>query len=147
MANSKKFKSNYIFLGFLVASVATLGSLFFSEVMHFVPCTMCWYQRILMYPLVVIFLVNLLYPDDKIFKYVFPLCLLGWGFAFYHNLLMWGIISESAMPCTQGIPCSTEYFKYFGFVDIPFLSLSAFTLIFVLLVLAQSQIGKYERLI
>ena len=58
----------FIFLAFLVSLVATLGSLFFSEIMHFIPCSLCWYQRIFMYPLVLLFLVNLLYPDDKIFQ-------------------------------------------------------------------------------
>ena len=128
-----------ILVCFLVASVATLGSLFFSEIMEFVPCTMCWYQRILMYPLVLIFLVNLLYPDGKVFKYSMPLVITGILFAFYHNLLMWGIISESAVPCKQGIPCSTEYFEYLGFINIPFLSLSAYSLILILLLVGQNK--------
>jgi len=143
---NQKLISPTIILGcFLVASNATLGSLFFSEVMEFVPCTMCWYQRIFMYPLVLIFLINLLYPDEKIFKYSMPLVVVGFLFAFYHNLLMWGIISESAVPCKQGIPCSTEYFEYFGFINIPFLSLSAYTLILVLLVLGQNKIKNIKE--
>lgn len=72
-----------------------------------------------------------------------PLVVIGWIFAFYHNLLMWGIISESAVPCKQGVPCSTEYFEYFGFVNIPFLSLTAFTLILILLVVGQNKIKKW----
>ena len=54
-----------IFFCFVTASIATLGSLFFSDIMQFVPCTMCWYQRIFMYPLVIIFLIALLYPDER----------------------------------------------------------------------------------
>ena len=57
---------NIVFLCFLIASIASLGSLFFSEVMKFVPCSMCWYQRIFMYPLVFIFLINIMYPDKKL---------------------------------------------------------------------------------
>lgn len=142
MSQGKFISSQIVFLLFLVSSVATLGSLFFSEIMEFVPCTMCWYQRIFMYPLVLIFLVNLLYPDEKLFKYSFPLVFVGLLFAIYHNLLMWGIISESAVPCKQGVPCSTEYFEYFGFINIPFLSLSAYVLILVLLLLGQNKIKK-----
>ena len=137
--NQKLIPSIYVLGCFLVASVATLGSLFFSEIMEFVPCTMCWYQRIFMYPLILIFLVNLLYPDDKLFKYSLLLVVVGISFSFYHNLLMWGLISESAVPCKQGIPCSTEYFEYFGFVNIPFLSLSAYGLILFLLLVGQNK--------
>jgi len=125
-------KSNlFVLIGFLTASVATLGSLFFSEIMQFVPCNMCWYQRIFMYPLVLIFLVNLLYPDDKVYKYAMPIVVVGLFFAVYHNLLMFGIIPESVVPCVQGIPCSTKYINWLGFINIPFLSLVAYSIIFV----------------
>ena len=143
MNNQKVINPMIIFGCFLIASVATLGSLFFSEVMEFVPCSMCWYQRIFMYPLVLIFLINLLYPDEKVFKYSLPLVLTGLLFAIYHNLLMWEIIPESAVPCKQGVPCSTEYFEYFGFINIPFLSLFAYALILVLLLVGQNKIKKY----
>lgn len=135
MINQKVMSTTIVLACFIVASIATLGSLFFSEVMEFVPCTMCWYQRIFMYPLVLIFLINLLYPDDKLFKYSISLVVVGLLFAIYHNLLMWGIVPESAVPCKQGVPCSTEYFEYFGFINIPFLSLSAYTLIFIFLLI------------
>ena len=127
-----------IFLCFLVVSIAILGSLFFSEVMEFIPCTMCWYQRIFMYPLVLIFLINLLYPDDKVFKYAFPVVVVGLLFAIYHNLLMFGIIPESAVPCTSGVPCSTEYINWFGFITIPFLSLASYLMIFSLLIFGKT---------
>jgi len=140
MNNQKTINPIIILVCFIIASSATLGSLFFSEVMEFVPCSMCWYQRIFMYPLVLIFLVNLLYPDDKVFKYSFPLVFVGILFSFYHNLLMWEIIPESAVPCKQGIPCSTEYFEYLGFINIPFLSLFSYALILLLLLLGQNKI-------
>lgn len=130
----KTLSKEIIFLCFIIASVATLGSLFFSEVMQFVPCSMCWYQRIFMYPLVIIFLINLLYPDDKVFKYSFPIVGVGLLFSIYHNLLMFDIIPESVVPCVQGVPCSTEYINWLGFITIPFLSLIAYSLIFILLV-------------
>lgn len=136
-----KIASFIIFLSFLVATIATLGSLFFSEIMQFVPCSMCWYQRIFMYPLVLIFLINLLYPDRFIFKYAMPLVITGWLFSFYHNLLMFKIIPESVVPCVQGVPCSTVYINWFGFITIPFLSFISYTTILVLLVILKK--GKY----
>lgn len=139
MSNKNIMSSNLVLVCFLVAGIATLGSLFFSEIMEFVPCSMCWYQRIFMYPLVVIFLIGLLYPDDKIFKYSAPIVTVGILFALYHNLLMWGIIPESAVPCKQGVLCSTEYFEYFGFINIPFLSLAAYSAIMAALLLGRKK--------
>lgn len=132
----KQMNSTIILLCFLLALSATLGSLFFSEVMHFVPCSMCWYQRIFMYPLVVIFMIALLYPDDKIFKYSMPIVSIGLFFAIYHNLLMFKIIPEKIVPCVQGVPCSTRYLDM-GLITIPFLSLIAFSLIFILLLIGR----------
>jgi len=137
MYYDKPMNSTIVFFCFLIASVATLGSLFFSEIMQFVPCSMCWYQRIFMYPLVVIFLINLLFPDDKVFKYAFGIVLVGLFFAIYHNLLMFGIIPESVVPCVQGVPCSTEYIDWFGFITIPFLSLVSYSLLFILLIIGK----------
>lgn len=132
----------FVLLSFITATIATLGSLFFSEIMQFVPCNMCWYQRIFMYPLVLIFLINLLYPDDKLYKYSMPLILVGLFFAIYHNLLMFGIIPESVVPCVQGIPCSTRYIDWFGFITIPFLSLVSYLAIFVFMSLYKKEISN-----
>ncbi|MGD9624225.1 MAG: disulfide oxidoreductase [Arcobacter sp.] len=125
----------FIFLAFLVSLVATLGSLFFSEIMHFIPCSLCWYQRIFMYPLVLLFLVNLLYPDDKIFKYSFPLVIIGLLISIYHNLLIYKVIPENLSPCVSGIPCSVDYLNWFGFITIPLLSFFSYTIILILLIL------------
>jgi len=137
MNQNQVMNSTIVFMCFMVASIATLGSLFFSEVMHFVPCSMCWYQRIFMYPLVLIFLVNLLYPDDKVFKYAIGLVVAGLLFSIYHNLLMFDIIPESVVPCVSGVPCSTVYINWFGFITIPFLSLIAYVTLFILLILGK----------
>ena len=118
---------------FLIALISTLGSLFFSEVMHFIPCSLCWYQRIFMYPLVLIFLVNLLYPDENVYKYAFPIAIVGFVISVYHNLLMFGIIPEKLSPCIQGVPCSTQYINWLGFINIPLLSFFAYTTILILL--------------
>ncbi len=137
--------SKVIFLCFVIASIATLGSLFFSEVMQFIPCSMCWYQRIFMYPLVIVFLIALLYPDDKVFKYSIGLVVVGLFFAIYHNLLMFGIIPESVVPCVQGVPCSTKYINWFGFINIPFLSLISYSLILILLLAGKKGFFKDEK--
>ena len=131
-SNSKSL--TFIFFAFLISLVATFGSLFFSEIMNFIPCSLCWYQRIFMYSLVFLFLINLLYPDDKIFKYSFPLVFIGWIISIYHNLLMFKIIPEKLSPCVQGIPCSVDYLNWLGFITIPLLSFFAYTSILVLLI-------------
>ncbi|WP_228286321.1 disulfide oxidoreductase [Arcobacter vandammei] len=124
-----------IFFAFLLSLVATLGSLFFSEIMNFVPCSLCWYQRIFMYPLVFIFLLNLLYPDKNVFKYSFPLACVGLLISIYHNLLILKIIPETLSPCVNGVPCSVDYLNYFGFITIPLMSFVAFLSIFIALII------------
>ena len=124
-----------LFALWLTSMVATLGSLFFSEVMMFPPCVMCWYQRICMYPLTVIFLIGLITHDKKVFVYSMPLVAIGLFFAIYHNLLYYGILPESAAPCKQGVSCTSDYIKWFGFITIQFLSLVAFVINFILLLL------------
>ena len=132
-SNSKSL--TLVFFAFLVSLIATFGSLFFSEIMNFIPCSLCWYQRIFMYPLVFIFLINLLFPDDKVFKYAFTLGFIGWLISVYHNLLMFKIIPEKLSPCVQGIPCSVDYLNWFGFITIPLLSFFAYTIILILLII------------
>ncbi len=126
---------NILFFAWLVVLIATLGSLFFSEVMEFPPCTLCWYQRILMYPLVIIFLVGLFPLDKNIFRYSIGFVVLGWLSALYHNLLHYEVISEAMVPCSQGVPCSTKYIEFLGFITIPMLSFIAFSIILTLLLL------------
>ncbi|MCT7447288.1 disulfide oxidoreductase [Aliarcobacter skirrowii] len=132
---------NYIFIAFLTSLIATLGSLFFSEVMNFVPCSLCWYQRIFMYPLVFIFLANLLYPDKGVLKYSLPLVIVGLGISIYHNLLILKIIPETLSPCVQGVPCSVDYLNWFGFITIPSLSFIAFLTILIALIAYKKRVS------
>ena len=131
-----------LFICWLIASISTLGSLFFSEIMQLPACALCWYQRIFMFPLVFILLAALLPFDKNIIKYALPLAVAGWGFAFYHFLLYTGIISENLQPCSQGVPCSETYLDLFGFVTIPLLSLISFSTIVVLLIILKGRISK-----
>lgn len=123
------FKKNILYLAFIQALVATLGSLFFSEVMHWTPCVLCWYQRICMYPLIAIFAVGILKKDRNVNLYAWPLIVVGWAIAFYHNLLYYNILPEAAAPCAAGVSCTTKFFAWFGFITIPSLSLAAFTIL------------------
>lgn len=121
-----------IYVAWGQALIATVGSLFFSEVLGYVPCSLCWYQRILMYPLVIVLAVGILRRDVRVRSYVLPLSLLGFVIALYHNLLYFGFIPENAIQtCTTGASCSTRWFEWFGFISIPQLSLVAFTVITV----------------
>lgn len=122
-----------LFVCWLIASVATLGSLFFSEVMGFAPCVLCWWQRIFIYPLVLIFGAGLFSFDRGVIKYSLPLAISGWLVALYHSLLYWGIIPKSIQPCSEGVPCTEKYIELFGFLSIPFMSFLAFTAIIALL--------------
>lgn len=111
------------------AVVATAGSLYFSEVMDLQPCVLCWYQRILMYPLAAVLAVGILRRDRGIAAYVLPLTLLGLAIATYHNLLYYGVLPESAQPCRLGISCTTRQIEWLGFITIPLMSLVAFSVI------------------
>jgi disulfide bond formation protein DsbB len=133
-----KFLSKYVlYLAFTQALVATLGSLFYSEVMHFTPCVLCWYQRICMYPLVVIFGVGILRKDRNVNYYVWPLIIIGWLIALYHNLLYYNILPEAAAPCAAGVSCTTRFFAWFGFITIPLQSFIAFTILGALMLIYQ----------
>ena len=131
-----------IFGAWLVASASTLGALFFGEVMQLPPCVLCWYQRICMFPLVLILPVGLFPLDRKIVRYALPLAAIGWLFAVFHVLLVAGVIPESVKPCTQGVPCSEKVIEWFGFVTIPLLSVVAFSTIIALLILAHLRVFK-----
>jgi disulfide bond formation protein DsbB len=122
-----RLREYLIYVAWSQALIATLGSLFLSEVMGFIPCNLCWYQRILMYPLVIIIGIGILLRDAKVRYYILPLSLLGLGIGLYHNLLYYGLIPETLQPCTSGVPCSTRWIEWFGFMGIPFAAFTAFT--------------------
>lgn len=127
--------NTFLSIAFFQSLFAMLGSLFFSEVMRFPPCVLCWYQRICLYPLVVILFVGMQKRNKDIHWYVLPLSIVGEIIAIYHNLLYYKIIPEALAPCIQGVSCTTKFIEFFGFVTIPFLSLVAFTVINVCMIL------------
>ena len=122
-----------MFIAWLIVTTATLGSLFFSEVMDVPICKLCWYQRIAMYPMVLILAVGLFPYDSKVVRIVGLMAAIGWIIALFQVLLIAGIIPESAQPCVQGIPCSESHVALLGFLNIPALSLITFSLVIILL--------------
>jgi disulfide bond formation protein DsbB len=119
----------------IAAWTATCGSLFFSEVLGWRPCVLCWYQRILMYPLAVLLAIGILRRDRALPAYVLPFSIAGIGVSLYHYLL----IKTDWLPppaCAVDVPCNVDYLNLLGFINIPFLALTAF-LIITCMVLAE----------
>ena len=134
----KFIKNNILYLAWATALVATLGSFYFSNVRNFAPCVLCWYQRICMFPLVLILGVGILKKDKNVTDYALPLSLIGLLVSVYQNLLVYNIIPEAAAPCQIGVSCTTKYVEYFGFISIPLLSFFAFSVIIISLLVSKS---------
>ena len=119
----------WLYLAWLVAIAATVGSLYFSEVRAFVPCALCWWQRIFMYPLVVVLGVATFRQDLSAWRTALPLSLVGLGISTYHVLLQKvpGIAPPAS--CASGVPCNVQYIDWFGFVTIPLLAAVAFLVV------------------
>ena len=126
-----------LLFGAVVAGVATLGSLYLSEAAHLIPCTDCWYQRIAMYPIGVILGIAAYRRDALVRVYVAPLAIVGGIIAIYHYLIQWFPQLETTSCSTAG-PCTAAYFRVFGFVSIPYMALSAFALILMLLAVVRA---------
>ena len=125
---------------FGVALLAMVGSLYFSEIAHYTPCTLCWYQRIAMYPLVLILGIAAWRRDLAVRLYAIPLAVIGAIVATYHYLLEWFPAIDTGA-CTMGIPCSQVWFRQFGFISLPLLALIAFLLVIAILLLPMSDTG------
>lgn len=127
---------NALYIAFLQAWVAMLGSLYFSEILHWKPCLLCWYQRILMYPLTIILGVAIWRRDKNVVYYVLPMTIIGATIALYHYLLQMTPLKEiTPIQCSSFGPCSEVTAIPLGpitlpyFMTIPFLSLTAFCVI------------------
>lgn len=122
-----------IWLAWVVALVATIGSLIYSEVIHFEPCRLCWFQRIAMYPMAIILLVGAIRREFQIKYYALPLTLIGLGISIYHYMLQTFPALEGGGGCDPSNPCSAKYVDIFGFISIPFMAGAGFIVIAVLL--------------
>ena len=120
-----------VLAGWIVAVLATAGSLYFSEVAGFAPCTLCWYQRIAMYPFVVLLGVAALRRDDRAPRGASTLAAVGALIAAYHVGLEW-IPSLDTGACSAAVPCTYVWFRVFGVFSLPTLALTAFLLILTL---------------
>ena len=131
-----------LWLAFVVAAVATAGSLFFSEIAHFVPCELCWYQRICMYPLSILTLFAALLNDHRVARYLLPFPVIGAAISSYHLLVENGVV-EQTQACLISAPggCATKWINEFGYMTIPTLALTAFALVFAFLLLAAFEPG------
>lgn len=126
---------NLLYGAWLIAIVSVVGSMFFSQVMNLPPCSLCWYQRIFIFPLAVTLAAGFLQKDAKAFWYSFPLALGGWVISLYHNLLYYKVIPKPITPCSSGVSCTDKQLEILGFISIPLMAFVSLTLILILLIL------------
>ena len=129
-------------LALVVSVVSVIGSLFYSEIIGFEPCVLCWWQRVFLYPLVVIFSIALWKELDSAFLYAVPLALLAGFFALYHAFGAMG--GAALLPClAEGGECSKVYVKAFGYITIPVMSITIS--LFILLLAWANKIYRNEN--
>ncbi|GAA3401341.1 disulfide oxidoreductase [Paenibacillus hodogayensis] len=124
----KFMQENGLHLSWAIALVAMLGSLYFSEVKGYLPCKLCWYQRILMYPQVFLLGIAAI-RKQQVYMYVLPMTVLGGCISIYHYLMEKTDLFKSNSFSCGIVPCDAQYINWFGFVTIPFLALTGFALI------------------
>jgi disulfide bond formation protein DsbB len=136
-----------LWAAFVVAAVATGGSLFFSQVAHFVPCEFCWFQRICMYPLSLLLLFLAFHGDNRAARYLIPFPVVGAVLSIYHLLIENGVVKQS-LECSISAPggCATKWIDEFGYMTIPTLALTAFVLLIGFLVLAAAGADEPDTL-
>jgi disulfide bond formation protein DsbB len=127
-----KNKESLLFTAWATSVVAMFGSLYFSEIRQFEPCVLCWYQRILMYPLVLILGIAIVKKHYEIALYTMVFSGIGAGISFYHYLLQKVSLFADNAPTCGRVPCTGQYINWFGFITIPFLALTAFIIIFII---------------
>jgi disulfide bond formation protein DsbB len=125
-----------LWAAFVVAAVGTGGSLFFSEIAGFVPCELCWYQRICMYPLSILTLFAAVHNDHRVARYLLPIPVVGACVSVYHLLIENAVIREPSACRIGEAGCSVKWIDEFGYVTIPTLALTGFVLLAGLLALA-----------
>jgi disulfide bond formation protein DsbB len=130
-----------VWLAWVVALGALLGSLFYSEVIGFNPCHLCWYQRIVWYPLVVVLPIAAIRKDVRISTYTLPVVAIGWLIAAYHYTIQ-TFPSLDAGACTVDTPCTLRWVWEFGFISIPMMSLAGLTLVGLLLLWARTTMRR-----
>lgn len=115
-----------------VAAVATAGSLYFSESVGFVPCRLCWFQRIAMYPIAAVALVALVRRDRAAHWYIVPMAVIGAGISAYHVAIEQGWVNDSGSCLAFGPSCADIWFEAFGFITLALMAFAGFVSIIVL---------------
>lgn len=131
---------NALYLALIQAIIAFLGSMYFSDIMLLKPCVLCWYQRIAMFPLMITLAIGIIKKNKDTWLFVLAPALIGWTISIYHNLLYYKIIPDDLAPCSTGVSCTTRYFEIFGFITIPFLAFSAFSIIICLMLVERRKL-------
>lgn len=129
-----RIREQSLYIGLVIALAGILGSLYFSEIMGLAPCVLCWYQRIALYPLAVIFSVGIIRGAKDAWNYAVALIGFGWIVALYNTLLIYKVIPE-VTSCSFGVPCAKITWSLFNVITIPLLSFVAFSVLIILFIL------------
>jgi len=135
-----------VLLAWIVATVTTLGSLYYSEHAGFVPCELCWYQRIVMYPLVVVLGVAWLRRDAKVWITVLVFVVIGAPLSLYHWLVERVPAFAESSSCSATVPCTAPWFEKLGFVTLAWMAMSSFLLIGVLMACSSVGTRAYQTM-
>ncbi len=133
-----------LWLGWLVSTVTMLGSLYYSDIADYVPCELCWYQRICVYPFSVVLLVAAIRRDRTVWRYVLPVAVIGMVIAAYHTQLQ--AFPDQSTFCSLLNPCTIRYVWEFGFVSMPFLALAALTFVALMMLLVRRPVDQTESI-
>lgn len=131
---------NALYLALIQAIVAFLGSMYISNIMLLPPCVLCWYQRIAMFPLFITLIIGILRKNKDTWLLVLAPALIGWTISIYHILLYYKIIPDDLAPCSTGVSCTTRYFELLGFITIPFMAFTAFSVIIGLMLVERRRV-------
>ena len=128
--NTEKKAEHILFTAWAISLIATSGSLYLSEIMKYEPCILCWYQRIFMYPLVIILAVAIIKKDYKVGTYSLVISIIGMLISIYHYAIQKISTLSNTTACGR-IPCTGDYLNWLGFITIPLLCLIAFLIIII----------------
>lgn len=143
-----QFTDRYVDYGlWAIGTLSIFGSLYYSEVEKLIPCTLCWWQRICMYPIAVIMSVGILRNDKAAALYTLPLAVIGLLISGYHTLLQWGVVTEPILSCStqSAVSCAKADVDYFGFITIPFLAFLGFVAAILLGVVRYVSLKKADK--
>ncbi len=130
-------KENFVTIGFIFSLLIALSSLFYSQIVGFAPCALCWWQRVFIFPQVFLFGVAYFKKDKGILSYSFPLLITGMVIAFYHNYIYY--FGEGLAPCdSSGVSCVQRLVNEMGgYISIPSLSLTSFVILITILLVVK----------